>query len=148
MKNPALITLGMFVLSGLPACSPVPKPDPLFQEVLPANERERIQREIDTKGELSLAIQGKPAAISGIFRSATVESAAGGDRRLAYSKRVITVMMHLGDERFAAALMSEDKATREAVGEAIDWMFFSRNLPYPKTRGCYEYRFYFPPEQD
>ncbi len=148
MKNLNLTALGMMVLSGLPACSPFPTQDPLFQEVFPANEREGMQREMETQGDLSLAVQGNPAAISRILKSAAVEESASRERRLTCSRRILTVMMHVGDERFAAALVKEDKATREAVGLAIDWMFFSRNLPYPKTRGCYEYRFYFPPEQD
>lgn len=121
------------------ACTSAP-PDPAYFKVFTEYERRDIERELATDSHLSRSVRGDPDAISRILRCATGDGRSGGEKGEACSIRILTAMLHLGDHAFARALSREDPATREAVGESIDWVFAAKNLEYPKTRGLYAYR--------
>ena len=53
----------------------------------------------------------------------------------------LLLLLRLGDEGFSRLLSSEDPATREAVGGAIDGAITSKQGLFVKTRSLYSYRY-------
>lgn len=53
----------------------------------------------------------------------------------------VLLLLRLGDDRFSELLSSEDHATREAVGFAVDSQIDWNKHRFPKTRALYTYRY-------
>lgn len=132
----------------LTSCGPSLPDDPLFQRLFTGSDRASLHELAGTDEDFASALQGKKPAVSRVLQSAVIHGPDLYERRRAASSKMMAIMFRLGDDRFSSLLAAEDKQTREAVGEAMDWVFASSQPPFPKTRACYEYRLFFPPEQN
>jgi hypothetical protein len=89
--------------------------------------------------QLYWAFRGDPRAFHAFVHNAdrNVSGAQGEE----WDYECLIILLRLGDSPFSALLRSEEKATREAVGIALEPYIDWRKHHFPKTRALYSYRY-------
>jgi hypothetical protein len=94
--------------------------------------------------EFYYAFHGDAAALHKFFHNP--DRTGGGEFGETWAYECLVLLLKLGDDTFSQALATEDSATREAVGEAIDSLVNWSKHGFARTRVLYSYR-YVPPTQ-